>query len=310
MKSVLIKLIASALKKNASDIHFTVQQNILSINFRINNKVIKVKDKFDVKLVNYLKYLSGLDLAKSLKPQSGSFELSINHKIYSFRFSYLNNIEIETASLRILNNHKNLKLNDLSSSTSVTEKLIKIANLKSGLVLFSGPTGAGKTTSIYAILGEISQQRKVKIVSVEDPIEIKNPNFLQLQINEQNGFGYQEAVKTLLRHDFDILLIGEIRDAYTAKYCFQAALTGHLVFSTIHAKNNLEAIKRLNHFGLENSELYNCLEYLVNQRIIIKNKEKMAIFEIADSKNTSYMLENLKTPDNYKDINQIIDEIN
>ena len=179
-----------------------------------------------------------------------------------------------------------------------------MTHLRSGLIILSGPTGSGKTTSLNAILDEIAKNKQLKVISLEDPIEIVNPNFLQLQINEKLNFTYEEGIKQLLRHDPDVIMIGEIRDENTAKMAFRCALSGHLVFSTLHSKSSMEAIKRLNDFNLDQHTMIDTLSAICNQRLYPdkKRKGRVCLYEILDRQALQTIIKTSEKPEGYEDI--------
>ncbi len=269
-----------ALNNNASDIHLIEDKKVF-IELRIANKLYKVKEEPDIdqKLIRYLQYIASLDVGNKLKPQSGQFDYELDGELLSLRFAYLYNQNKINAVIRILNSNRNLIFAKLSDEKNKINEIKKLLNNRSGLILFCGPTGSGKTTSLYALLNDIKDKR---VISIEDPIEIKSKNFLQLQINENINFDYNAAIKQLLRHDPDIIMIGEIRDEKAAKAAVRAANTGHLVLSSIHAKDALFCIKRLIDLGINKEQLDNLLIAIINQRLVFDpTNNKKAIFQIS-----------------------------
>ena len=260
-------------------------------------------------LFQYLKYCANLDLGNLAIPQSGTFQMNFQDKNYYFRFSCISSYQSQTGVLRILNNHPPISIHQCSTKKTQNAQFKRWCSLRSGLILFSGPTGSGKTTTLHALLEEIARQKKLKIITLEDPIEIMSSNYLQLQVNEKMNFTYEEGIKQLLRHDPDVIMIGEIRDSKCAEMVYRAALSGHLVFSTIHAKSATEAIKRLSELGLSTSNLKETLTAVVNQRLYpdIKRKERICIYEILDRQELQNYLEYGKT-ENHKTIQDEIRE--
>lgn len=283
MEDKLQYLIFIMLKQHASDVHFLLQNERLQVQIRGLHGMEEVRDMhFDKCLYHYLKYISNLDLANSNEPQSGRFSYVYEGKEYHFRFSIITTLQTQTGVLRILNNHMIQKIEQLTFQKSSIETFYKWIHQRTGLILLCGPTGSGKTTTLHALLHTIAIKQKRKVITLEDPIEIIDDNYLQLQINEKAGFTYEEGIRQLLRHDPDVIMLGEIRDPMSAKMAYRCALTGHLVFSTIHAKDAYEAIFRLLELGLQESELADVLKGIAAQRLCVKKrrKERTCIYEI------------------------------
>lgn len=309
MKDKLISLIELATKHHASDIHFIVQDAHVKINMRGIRGIMEIHDeRFDESLFHYLKYLSNLDLGNLTMPQSGNFQLDLKDHTLYFRFSLLVSHNLQTAVLRILNNHNEIHIDSLSRKKNQTKSFIRWTRFRSGLIILSGPTGSGKTTTLHAILDEISANKHLKIITLEDPIEIFSNSYLQLQINEKTNFTYEEGIRQLLRHDPDVIMIGEIRDEITARMAYRCALTGHMVFSCVHAKSALEAIKRLEELGIKKSELAGTLSAISSQRIYAGKgkKERVCVYEILEKENLQKYLCEGKLPEHHQDIFQEI----
>lgn len=285
MREKLEKLICEAQKHHATDIHFTVREQYVKIALRsIRGFVDLESHQDDLALFNFIKYQANLDLGNLSVPQSGNFEMIVGGKHLYFRFSMLATLQVQTAVLRLLNNHEVITIDDLSIRKEQTRIFYNWTHLRSGMILVTGPTGSGKTTTLNAILEEIARNKQLKVITLEDPIEIVSPNYLQLQVNERLNLTYEEGIKQLLRHDPDVVMIGEIRDCETAKMAFRCALSGHLVFSTMHCKCASEAIKRLCEFGLNKHELLDTLSAITNQRLFVSKKRKgrICLYEILE----------------------------
>lgn len=282
MEKRLLHLIFESQKIQASDIHFTIHGDQCSCEMRGMNGFKKFEDENLFQLFQYLKYCANLDLGNQTKPQSGTFEILIENQRYYFRFSCIHMFQHQTGVLRILNNHPSLSINQLSCKKIQNQQFKKWCHQRSGLIIFSGPTGSGKTTTLHVLLEEIAKKKKLKIITLEDPIEIMSDHYLQLQINDKLNFTYEEGIKQLLRHDPDVLMIGEIRDEKCAEMVYRASLSGHLVFTTLHSKSATEAIKRLLELGLTKDNLKDTLTGVVNQRLYpdIQRKERVCIYEI------------------------------
>ena len=293
MKRLLSQLLFEAQKNKATDIHFMINSMYQKCELRGIYGFVEFKDERILQLFHYLKYCANLDLGNQSIPQSGTFELDLDEKKTYFRFSCIHLHQSQTGVLRILNNHPILSIDDLSKKKSQNTIFKRWCNLRTGLILISGPTGSGKTTTLHVILEEIAKRKKLKIITLEDPIEIVSDNYVQLQINEKINFTYEEGIKQLLRHDPDILMIGEIRDEKSAEMAYRAALSGHLVFTTIHSKSATEAIKRLLELGLTKENLSDTLTAVVNQRLYpsINRKERVCIYEILSNETLKEYLE-------------------
>lgn len=271
-------LLKHALRYQVTDIHFnTVNQQVL-IEMRGLKGLIPYRPSFEVKpLLEYLKYRADLDLTNLNAPKTGSFSYNYRGKEYFFRLAVIATFQSENLVLRILNISY---LNGvLSKDQSQNEIFIKITQLETGLVIFSGPTGSGKTTTLYNI---INQMEKRKVYTIEDPIEIYFEKFIQIQVNEAQKLSYAAAIKQVLRHDPDVIVIGEIRDEVEAKMAVRAALTGHLVLATLHASNCEEVIPRLLDLNVLKYDLLATIKYIINQRLITLPTLRYPKYEIID----------------------------
>lgn len=310
MQEKFEKLLKIAIQNEATDIHFVLKHEKLFITIRGNKGIVDVKEKFDKNVFYYLKFISNLDLGNLTMPQSGNFTYFYKKKEYHFRLSCIQTSQLQSGVLRILNNHQPIEIMMLSKEKNQNLIFKKWANFRSGLVLVSGPTGSGKTTTLHAILETIAKNKKLKVIALEDPIEIPSENYLQFQINEKMNFTYEEGIKQLLRHDPDVIMIGEIRDTQTAKMLVRCALSGHMVFSTIHAKTCKEGIIRLLDFGVNENDLKEVLTGLTNQRIFLNknNKGRCCIYEIMEKEDIQYFFTNKDTREEYQDIFHKIQE--
>ncbi|MFR4504253.1 MAG: ATPase, T2SS/T4P/T4SS family [Catenibacterium sp.] len=210
-------------------------------------------------------------------PQTGAFHYYLNEHIYFLRVSYLPGMDFESIVIRILNNHENITINEISEIDDFTFYLNEVCYQKSGLFLVAGATGSGKSTTLYAILDKIIEMGGRNVVTLEDPIEIVKEHCLQIEMNESMGIDYYNSLKQILRHDPDVIMIGEIRDEKTAKLAITCALTGHLVLSTIHASNSLLVIKRMLNLGINETDLEDVLIGVVTQRIKYDRRNRKVI---------------------------------
>ena len=305
MQEKMNQMLRLAKQHHATDIHFVMKKDKVSVSLRGLYGMENIySPALDASLFHYLKYLSNLDLGNLSVPQSGNFQYEYEGTVLYFRFSLLSTIHMQTAVLRILNNHEEIEIEDLSDNRKQLESFIQWTRTRSGLIVLSGPTGSGKTTTLHAILHRIADDHHLQVISLEDPIEIFDDSYLQLQINERNNFSYEEGIKQLMRHDPDVIMIGEIRDPKSARMLLRSALSGHLIFTTIHAKCCSEAIKRLNEFGLSNEELLHTLSAVASQRLYpSEGKEgRTCIYEIMEKEDLRYCLEHRKEKEGYRNI--------
>lgn len=260
------KLILHALNENATDVHLQLSSKEQRCEFRTLYGLEEYKSfRFDRSFFEYIKFISNLDLLTDLKPQSGRINLKINQANYFIRCAYFKNYLIETIVLRILNPKIPLsisKLFDNYDETIIRENL----NLSNGLILFSGSTGSGKSTTLFTCLKEVMNR---KIYSIEDPVEFLYENIVQLEVNQNHSFSFNEAIKQVLRHDPNIIVIGEIRDEVEASAAVRCALSGHLVLSTIHSNNAEMTISRLHNMNIDDYLLKQVVKLVVYQELIL-----------------------------------------
>lgn len=299
MRQRMEQLLRLAELHEVSDIHFLVRGRFVQVTMRTINGLEEMNSSaFDLHLFNYLKYLANLDLGNAMRAQSGNFTYSYQQETLFFRFSLLHTIEKQTGVLRILNPRKRLDIYSLSEEEAARSSFLRWSSARSGLVVLSGPTGSGKTTTLHAILHHMATNHALRVVSLEDPIEIVDDAYLQLQINEASSFSYEEGLKQLLRHDPDVIMIGEIRDASTARMVLRCALSGHMVFTTVHAKSCVEALKRLEEFGLPAHELRGTLSALCAQRIYKRKngKGRICLYEILEKEELAHFFAKKELP--------------
>lgn len=296
MEKCFEEILDIALQNQCTDIHFVIRNKEIEILFRgIHGLKQYPIDFLDEKLFNYLMYQSRLDITSKI-PQSGSFTYYYKGHYYDFRFAVIVMNQLKSGVLRILNCHNGLTLEQLTFQKEVQRKLLETIKKTSGLVLFSGPTGSGKTTTMYSILKLIKGRT---IYSLEDPIEVVQDNIIQLEINQKKGFGFDEGIRQILRHNPDVLMIGEIRDEITAKMTIRAALTGALVIASVHAPSTIATLHRLMDLGCDKNDLLNICEIIFNQRLVkLKKKQQYTcIFDYLEQSDISGYLngENVKS---------------
>lgn len=270
---VLDYILAGAIKFNASDVHFEPEEGRILVRYRIDGILYDVIDFptniYDL-IKNRIKVLSNLMINIKGKPQDGRFSIVINEQKYDIRVSFLPSAVDEAIVLRVLRFEQiNKSLKDLGLRDDDYEILNFMIHQPNGLILNTGPTGSGKTTTLYAILMTIKSP-ELKIITIENPIEYKIEGISQSQTDEARGFTFASALKSFLRHDPDVILVGEIRDKETAEIAIQASLTGHLVLSTLHTNNSLGAIPRLISLGVESKLIPSALRLVIAQRLVRK----------------------------------------
>src|SRR5699024_182224 len=247
---------------NASDIHFYPFSEQVNIYFRVfgNRMLHKTISASQYQLLlTYYKFTSGMDIGEVRKPQNGTIIHEQPSHRYALRLSTLPVNHLESLAIRILPQENNLTLDKLFLFPNQLKRLKKWIASRNGIILLTGPTGSGKTTTLYALLQSILAEKSYQTITLEDPIEKEIRDILQVQVNEKAGLTYQTGLKAALRHDPDIIMVGEIRDRFTAEFAFDASLTGHLVLSTLHAKNAAGTIHRLLEMGIKESDLQQSL---------------------------------------------------
>lgn len=269
------EILAFALASNATDIHFELNNDkkIPTISIRTIDGFMTHKSvEHDRRLMEYLKYKGNLDLIQSKHPQSGSFTYVFDEVQYYFRIAVLKSQFLEVCVVRILNTF----YVDERIFDSIKDELTYVLKQTHGLIIFSGPTGSGKTTSMYTLM---QMYKGKKIYSIEDPIEIYFDSIVQVNVNNNRNFGYKEAITQILRHDPDIICIGEIRDEQAAQMAIRAAFTGHLVICTVHATNCEMTIQRLLDLNVSEQDLKDNLLMIANQRLNIVENERVSVYE-------------------------------
>ena len=264
-------LIEDAINQNASDIHFDPEKEYTRVRYRIDGMlvdVMTVPKGVDDSIISRVKVLSGMDIAEKRRAQDGRFSMKIHGKEYDFRVSSIGTRFGEKLEMRILNKAQVLieleRLGMLPSQQKIFEKIV---SKPYGMVLVTGPTGSGKTTTLYSTLNKLNTPEK-SIVTIEDPIEYELKGIVQIQVNPKAGITFSTGLRSLLRLDPDIIMVGEIRDLETAKIAFEAALTGHLVLSTIHTNDAPSTLVRLIDLGIEPYLVSSVVIGVVAQRLV------------------------------------------
>jgi type IV pilus assembly protein PilB len=270
-------IIFTAVQKRASDIHIESKDESVKIKFRIDGVLGETMEPIDKKfqspIISRIKVMSDLDISERRVPQDGRFRLKIKDKTIDFRVSIMPCIYGEDAVIRILDKEmiteaiSELRLDLLGFSDEIQKKFRKYIGQPYGMVLVTGPTGSGKTTTLYAALTEIWNPED-KIITIEDPVEYQIEGITQIPVNEKKGLTFARGLRSILRHDPDKIMVGEIRDPETAQIAIQSALTGHLVFTTVHANNVFDVIGRFLHMQVDPYSFISALNVTLAQRLV------------------------------------------
>ena len=267
------ELISEALSQRASDIHIEPEKSELIVRFRIDGVLYQQNmpaetERFSSAIVSRIKIMAHLNIAEKRLPQDGRFPLHQNGKETDVRVSVIPSYHGESVVLRLLSGtEQGLSLESVGLPHSIRTPWSKLIHRPHGLILVTGPTGSGKTTTLYGSLAEIRSE-KTKIMTVEDPIEYKLRQVSQIQVQSEIGLDFAAGLRSILRHDPDVILVGEIRDQETARMAVQAAMTGHLVFSTLHTNDAAGALTRLIDMGVEPYLVASTLEAVMAQRLV------------------------------------------
>jgi general secretion pathway protein E len=275
--SFVERVVEDAWRAGASDIHFETRRSGIDVKYRLDGVLILgcsgAADTPAEEILSRLKVLAGLDIAERKIPQDGRLSFEVDHRIVDVRVSIMPNAFGEDAVLRLLDKRQlvgsggRMSLDSLGFADQQLATLRALARRPHGMLLVTGPTGSGKTTTLYAAISEtLSGQEKV--ITIEDPIEYELPGALQIPVNEKKGLTFSRGLRSILRHDPDTIFVGEIRDAETADIAVQAALTGHLVFTTVHANNIFDVFGRFVHMGVDPFSFMSALNGVVSQRLL------------------------------------------
>jgi general secretion pathway protein E len=282
--SPAVKLVNSTLfdglRYEASDIHLETIPSGLVVKFRVDGVLINVatlpNPTLAEQVISRVKVLADLDIAERRIPQDGRFRIAVRGRDIDIRVSIMPSIHGEDAVLRILDKQalidqlQRLTLDTLGFDEQTIALMRRLAMEPYGMLLVTGPTGSGKTTTLYAALSEINTGQD-KLITIEDPVEYQLPGVLQIPVNEKKGLTFAVGLRSILRHDPDKILVGEIRDPETAQIAVQSALTGHLVFTSVHANNTFDVIGRFMHMGVDPYSFVSSLTGVVAQRLVRQN---------------------------------------
>tara|TARA_B100001123_G_scaffold441920_1_gene584256 strand:- start:24999 stop:26702 length:1704 start_codon:yes stop_codon:yes gene_type:complete len=270
-------MVYTAIQRRASDIHIETQSDAVYVKYRVDgvlqSAMRPIDRQFHSAILSRIKVMSELDIAEKRVPQDGRFKVKLPEKSIDFRVSIMPSVHGEDAVLRVLDKEsiseqfKDLRLDVLGFPAEELGRFRKYIAEPYGMVLVTGPTGSGKTTTLYAALSEI-QTVEDKIITIEDPVEYQLSGITQIPINEKKGLTFARGLRSVLRHDPDKIMVGEIRDTETAQIAIQSALTGHLVFTTVHANNVIDVLGRFLNMGVEEYQFVSALNCVMAQRLV------------------------------------------
>ncbi|HEY5061030.1 MAG TPA: ATPase, T2SS/T4P/T4SS family [Gemmatimonadaceae bacterium] len=265
------ELLAAGIASRASDIHIEPEEQGIAVRHRIDGRLALARTlprAVGPALVSRIKIISGLDIADRLRPQDGRARVAINGVAVDLRVSTLPASHGEKVVVRVLDGRTSVHtLDGMGFHADELARLGQLLQAREGLILVTGPTGSGKTTTLYAALRQL-KERGLNIVTVEDPIEYRLPGIVQVQVNEKAGLTFASALRSIMRQDPDVLLIGEIRDSETAEIAIQASLTGHLVLSTLHTNDAASAVTRLIDIGVASYKIATAVKGVLAQRLV------------------------------------------
>lgn len=274
---LLDSILLSALQRRASDIHIEAADRATKVKLRVDGILVPAMDPLDVRLhaplVSRLKVMSELDIAERRVPQDGSFRMRLDGKTVDFRVSILPSVFGESVVIRILDRDSittgvsALRLERLGFNPEDLKRFRRAIMRPYGMVLVTGPTGSGKTTTLYAAISEMNTLDD-KLITIEDPVEYQFPGVVQIPVNEKKGLTFARGLRSILRHDPDKIMVGEIRDPETAQIAIQSALTGHLVLTTVHANNVFDVIGRFASMGIDAYNFLAALNCVLAQRLV------------------------------------------
>ncbi len=274
------EIIMDAVNKNASDIHFDPTKENLRLRIRVDGELFDygiIQKKYQKNMISRLKMIAGMNIMETRLPQDGAIKGKIGENMLDLRVSALPTNNGEKIVVRILDYSQSLKgLETLGFSEKSLEKINKMIKVPNGIILVTGATGTGKSTTVYSILQKLNTEN-VNIITVEDPIEMDIKGINQVQVMSEIGLTFEQVLRSVLRQDPNIIMIGEIRDAETARMAVRASITGHLVLSTIHTNNSLNTIERLTDMDIERYLLGSALTGIISQRLARKICPKCSI---------------------------------
>ena len=268
---VVNRILIQALRDRASDVHIEPQDDVVRVRFRIDGalkETLSLPATMGLSLISRIKIMAGMNIVERRRPQDGQMSMDIDDKAVDVRVATVATLFGEKCVMRILDKTRSvLRLADLGMPADTHETYSKLVQAPFGMVLCAGPTGSGKTTTLYATLGEVNDPTR-NIMTIEDPVEYVFPAINQIQTNDQAGLTFATGLKSILRQDPDVILVGEIRDVETARVAVQSALTGHFVLSSLHATDSVSALHRFLDMGIESFLIASSVVAVVGQRLL------------------------------------------
>jgi len=266
-------IVQKAKEIGTSDIHVLPEKGLFGVYFRLNGRM-QQQNTMNIeegnRLISYFKYLASMDVGEKRRPQSGSLVYELDEQNQQdLRLSTIANYQgQESLVIRLLETQGDISLEKSTFLPEELTQLKQLINYKSGLVLFSGPVNSGKTTTMYQLVRDRMKKAPLQVISIEDPVEIEEENFLQIQVNEKADNTYEKSLKASLRHHPDVIIVGEIRDEVTAQMVIRGALTGHLIIASVHAKNAEGVLARMHELGISYEILKQTIIAIVFQKLL------------------------------------------
>lgn len=294
-----VQLLEQAIQYGASDIHFFPQTEHYTIHFQKSGELHEMTQyprALSSRMISYFKFMSELDITETRRPQSGSFFKAFGENQYSFRVSTMPAMHKESVVVRIQKEDAVISFKHLFLENEWRQQMERVLNLKQGLIAITGPTGCGKTTTMYACTSHCVKHLNRHVITLEDPVEREVKDVLQVQVNERFGFTYDAGLKAILRHSPDVIMLGEIRDRYAAETAVRAALSGHLVLTTVHSKDLLGVLYRLLDLRVTREQLEQTIVAILTQRLIDDpmTERRQAVFQIATEEKLERLFSLLK----------------
>lgn len=267
-------ILSDAINMKSSDVHVEPFENEVRVRLRVDGElreIMKLPRSILSGIITRIKIISSLDIAETKKPQDGRSKLNINNKVVNLRISLIPTVYGEKAVIRILNKDEGvMDISEICASESNLTRIKKLMKISEGIILLTGPTGSGKTSTLYSILKDFNTINK-NIITLEDPIEYQMSGINQVQVNTKVGMTFASGLRSILRQDPDIIMLGEIRDEETAHIAIRAAVTGHIVLSTLHTNDTVSSIIRLTDMGIPKYMVTSAVSGIVAQRLVKKN---------------------------------------
>jgi general secretion pathway protein E len=296
--SFVDKALKAGFKSGASDVHFECDRSGVTVKHRLDGVLVRFSslsgEQSAQEVISRIKVLALLDITERRLPQDGRFRMGIDDLDVDLRVSIMPSVHGEDAVLRLLDKaqlrgkQNSVTLDLLGFNHAAANQIRELAQMPSGMLLVTGPTGSGKTTTVYAALSEINTGFE-KIITIEDPVEYELAGVLQIPVNERKGLTFAKGLRSILRHDPDRILVGEIRDGETAEIAVQSALTGHLVFTTVHANSIGDIVGRFRHFGLDMFGFTSALNGVIVQRLLRRLCSSCAVSRPTIAKERDWM---------------------